>query len=267
MTRPAGRVEGPVLHVVFNRPEARNAMTFAMYEGLVEACERADASDEVRVVVLRGAGGRAFVAGTDIAQFAGFDGPRGVAYRRRSTPRSSGCWPSGSRSSRRSTAPASGAAWRSRPRPTSAWPTRPPFRLPDRADPGQHALGAQLRADAASLRARADHRHDHDRPPARRRAHTCGFVTRTTDDVDATTTEVLDAILFHAPLTMAAGKEILRRLHAAAGTVDVDDVVAGVYGWKICWRHETPVAATTVSSGSAVIAGKSRSSPTVIETS
>ncbi len=61
-------------------------------------------------------------------------------------------------------------------------------------------------------------------------ARACGFVTRTTEDVDATTSEVLDAILSHAPLTMAAGKEILRRLHAGAGTVDVDDVVGQVYG-------------------------------------
>ncbi len=74
------RVEGPVLHVVFDRPQARNAMTFAMYEGLVAACEQADASGAIQVVLLRGAGGRAFVAGTDIYQFAGFDGPRGVAY-------------------------------------------------------------------------------------------------------------------------------------------------------------------------------------------
>ena len=61
-------LEGGVLTVVFNRPEARNAMTFAMYEGLEETCARADADDSVRVMVLRGAGGRAFVAGTDISQ-------------------------------------------------------------------------------------------------------------------------------------------------------------------------------------------------------
>jgi enoyl-CoA hydratase/carnithine racemase len=58
-------------------------MTFAMYEGLEEACARADADDSVRVLVLRGAGGRAFVAGTDIAQFLGFTGgDDGIAYER-----------------------------------------------------------------------------------------------------------------------------------------------------------------------------------------
>jgi enoyl-CoA hydratase/carnithine racemase len=73
---------GPALWVTFNRPEAHNAMTFAMYEDLFAACERADRDDEVRVLVLRGAGEKAFVAGTDISQFADFDesGEDGLAY-------------------------------------------------------------------------------------------------------------------------------------------------------------------------------------------
>jgi enoyl-CoA hydratase len=81
--------DGAVLTVLFNRPEARNAMTFAMYEGLEEACGRADEDDAVRVLVLRGAGGRAFVAGTDIAQFLEFgqgessSGDDGIAYEAR----------------------------------------------------------------------------------------------------------------------------------------------------------------------------------------
>jgi enoyl-CoA hydratase len=76
--------DGAVLTVLFNRPEARNAMTFAMYDGLEEACARADADDSVRVMVLRGAGGRAFVAGTDISQFSTFtSGEDGIAYEER----------------------------------------------------------------------------------------------------------------------------------------------------------------------------------------
>jgi enoyl-CoA hydratase/carnithine racemase len=73
---------GPALWVTFNRPEAHNAMTFAMYESLYEACETADADDEVRVLVLRGGGEKAFVAGTDIRQFADFDetGEDALAY-------------------------------------------------------------------------------------------------------------------------------------------------------------------------------------------
>ena len=57
-------------------------MTFAMYEDLFAACEQADADDEIRALVLRGAGAKAFVAGTDIRQFADFDasGEDGLEY-------------------------------------------------------------------------------------------------------------------------------------------------------------------------------------------
>jgi enoyl-CoA hydratase/carnithine racemase len=75
---------GPAAWITFDRPEAHNAMTYAMYDRLVEHCETADADDDVRVVVLRGAGGRAFVAGTDIRQFADFKSAQdGLAYETR----------------------------------------------------------------------------------------------------------------------------------------------------------------------------------------
>jgi enoyl-CoA hydratase/carnithine racemase len=77
-------VQGHTATVTFNRPMARNAMTWDMYERLVEACERIDADDKVRVAVLRGAGGKAFVAGTDIKQFREFSTAEdGLAYERR----------------------------------------------------------------------------------------------------------------------------------------------------------------------------------------
>jgi enoyl-CoA hydratase/carnithine racemase len=58
--------------VTVDRPQARNAMTFEMYEGLHDLCERLDADPAVRVVILRGAGDKAFVSGTDIRQFQAF---------------------------------------------------------------------------------------------------------------------------------------------------------------------------------------------------
>ena len=59
-------------------------MTFAMYDRLVEHCEAVDADDDVRVMVLRGAGGKAFVAGTDIRQFADFKSAQdGLIYEAR----------------------------------------------------------------------------------------------------------------------------------------------------------------------------------------
>jgi enoyl-CoA hydratase/carnithine racemase len=75
---------GPAAWVTFDRPEAHNAMTYDMYESLFESCERADGDDEVRALVLRGAGGKAFVAGTDIRQFLDFaSGDDGVEYEAR----------------------------------------------------------------------------------------------------------------------------------------------------------------------------------------
>jgi len=78
------QVEGAAAWLTFSRPEARNAMTWAMYDGLQRACAWANAQPELRVLVLAGAGDRAFVAGTDIAQFQAFAGPDDVlAYERR----------------------------------------------------------------------------------------------------------------------------------------------------------------------------------------
>jgi enoyl-CoA hydratase/carnithine racemase len=64
--------DGRIATITFNRPEARNAMTFAMYERLHDLCEAFDKDPDVRVVVLAGAGDKAFVSGTDIRQFAEF---------------------------------------------------------------------------------------------------------------------------------------------------------------------------------------------------
>jgi enoyl-CoA hydratase/carnithine racemase len=67
---------GAIATLTFNRPDARNAMTWDMYQGLYDACEHVDADDRVRVFVLRGAGDKAFVAGTDISQFRQFTTPQ-----------------------------------------------------------------------------------------------------------------------------------------------------------------------------------------------
>jgi enoyl-CoA hydratase/carnithine racemase len=62
-------VNGAIATLTFNRPEARNAMTWEMYQALVDACHRVEGDAAIRVLVLRGAGGKAFISGTDIAQF------------------------------------------------------------------------------------------------------------------------------------------------------------------------------------------------------
>jgi enoyl-CoA hydratase len=64
--------KGAIVWITFNRPQARNALTWNMYNSLETACKEINADRAVRAVVLTGAGGQAFVAGTDIGQFRAF---------------------------------------------------------------------------------------------------------------------------------------------------------------------------------------------------
>jgi enoyl-CoA hydratase len=62
--------EGGIVTLTLNRPERLNALTWAMWEGVRDAVAVLDADDEVRCIVLRGAGDKAFAPGADIAEFA-----------------------------------------------------------------------------------------------------------------------------------------------------------------------------------------------------
>jgi len=59
--------------ITFNRPQARNALTFAMYDRLAEICQEAPQDKSIRVLLLTGSGDKAFASGTDISQFKAFD--------------------------------------------------------------------------------------------------------------------------------------------------------------------------------------------------
>jgi len=69
-------LEDGIGRILFNRPQARNAFTFAMYERLAKICERANVDRTIKVLLLRGAGDKAFAAGTDINQFRAFKTPQ-----------------------------------------------------------------------------------------------------------------------------------------------------------------------------------------------
>src|SRR4030095_10194025 len=76
-------IRGPVAYFTINRPDPGNAMTWPMYDALVHACDRVDASSEVRVFVVR-ARGATFCTGTDISQFTTFSTREdGLEYERR----------------------------------------------------------------------------------------------------------------------------------------------------------------------------------------
>jgi enoyl-CoA hydratase/carnithine racemase len=62
--------KGPVAHIILNRPDVLNALTFGTYEGLRDTFNRLKDNDRVRVVVLRGAG-RAFCSGGDVREIIG----------------------------------------------------------------------------------------------------------------------------------------------------------------------------------------------------
>jgi enoyl-CoA hydratase len=77
-------LDGGIGRIIFNRPQARNAFTFAMYERLAEICDRANKDHAIKVLVLRGAGDKAFASGTDINQFRAFNTPQdGIDYENR----------------------------------------------------------------------------------------------------------------------------------------------------------------------------------------
>jgi enoyl-CoA hydratase/carnithine racemase len=77
-------VEGGVGTITLNRPQARNALTFAMYERLAAICGDPAAHGQPKVLIVTGAGDKAFAAGTDISQFRAFDKPEdALAYENR----------------------------------------------------------------------------------------------------------------------------------------------------------------------------------------
>jgi len=77
-------VRDGIARVTFNRPHARNAMLFSMYERLAEICAEIDEDRSIRALVLTGAGEKAFAAGTDISQFRAFKTPEdALAYESR----------------------------------------------------------------------------------------------------------------------------------------------------------------------------------------
>jgi len=222
-----------VASVLFDRPEARNAMTWAMYGELAAACEAIATDDEVRVAVFRGAGG-AFVAGTDISQFTAFKGGEdGIAYERRIDAAIGGI--------------------ESVPKPIVAVIEGPcvggglviaaacDFRIATATArfgvPIARTLGNCLSVgNVARLLA-------HFGPGRTKRilmlaelisaeeALACGFVdcVVAADEIETKTAEMCRRLLGHAPITMRAAKESMRRV-ILANVPDGDDLIRACYG-------------------------------------
>ncbi|HCC64375.1 MAG TPA: enoyl-CoA hydratase, partial [Flavobacteriales bacterium] len=76
-------LEDGILTLTISRPEALNALNRQVIDALAAAIEAAQDNAEVRVIVLTGAGEKAFVAGADIKEFADFDQAQGEDLARR----------------------------------------------------------------------------------------------------------------------------------------------------------------------------------------
>ncbi|MFC5829117.1 enoyl-CoA hydratase/isomerase family protein [Nonomuraea insulae] len=226
--------DGPVLRVVFNRPAQHNALTWGMWDGLYDACERADADPEIKLLVLSGAGGRAFVAGTDISQFASFtDGDDGVAYERkvqRIIDRLE-------RVKVPTLAVVQGYCVGGGLVVAAACDLRLAVPGARFGAPIAKTLGNCLSMNTYSLLV-------HHLGPARtldlllrarmytgEEAHAAGFVAElaTPDDLATRQAEMESRLLSHAPLSMWAAKEAVRRLRTA-NLPDGDDIVSAVFG-------------------------------------
>jgi enoyl-CoA hydratase/carnithine racemase len=221
---------GPAAWVTFDRPEAHNAMTFEMYEELFSCCSRADEDESVRVLVLRGAGGRAFVAGTDIRQFLEFSsGDDGLEYER-TIDRVVGRL---ERVRAPTIALVDGFAMGSGLALAAACDLRictpaAVFGLPIAQTVG-NCLSMENYARLAALLGEA--RVKDIVFTARRvnadEALAIGLATEVIEDAESRVLELADQLAGHARLTMWATKEALRRLRPVP---DGDDLVREVYG-------------------------------------
>jgi enoyl-CoA hydratase/carnithine racemase len=226
--------DGSVLRVVFNRPQQRNAMTWQMYADLTAACETADNDPDIRVMVLRGAGDAAFVAGTDIGQFAEFrGGDDGIAYEERV----SRVLDRLERVRVPTVAAISGYCVGGGMALAAVCDLRIATHSARFGIPTARTLGNCLAMNTYSLVL-------HHLGPGRaldmllrarlltaEEAHAAGFVAElcAEGELDERTNATLETLANHAPLTMWAAKEAIRRLRTA-NLPDGQDIVQTVFG-------------------------------------
>jgi len=221
---------GVAAWVTFDRPEAHNAMTFAMYDRLVEHCETVDADDAIKVMVLRGAGGKAFVAGTDIRQFAEFKSAQdGLVYEARIDEVLDRL-----EAVRKPTiALVDGFAMGSGLAISTACDLRvitpdARFGMPIARTVGNClSMGNYARLAQALGAARLKDVMFRARPIEADEAIAIGFASALTDDPEAYVTELAETLAGHSPTTLWVTKEALRR---ARFVPDGDDLVLEAYG-------------------------------------
>jgi enoyl-CoA hydratase len=227
-------IEGGIAAILIDRPEARNAMTWAMYDQLAAICTQIAADPTVRVATVRGAGGEAFVAGTDIEQFRDFGGAdAGVDYEKKIDERV--------------------AQIERLPMPTIAivegWAIGGGLAIASACDfriatPGA-SFGvpiARTLGNCLSMSNIARVIAGFGAPRAKRmlvladtvgaaEAQACGFVTEIAEaaELDARALALCARLMKNAPVTMRASKEGIRRI-VAEGLPGGEDLIRACYG-------------------------------------
>jgi enoyl-CoA hydratase len=226
-------VTGGIATIVFDRPGARNAMTWAMYRQFEDACATIAGDANLRVAVLRGAGGT-FISGTDIAQFSAFEGSQaGLDYE----IRIDAVMEALERLPVPTLAVVEGAAMGGGLAVAAACDLR--IASPDArfGVPIARTVGNCLSiANVARLVAAFG------TPRAKRlllladviradEALACGFVQEVVPsaELDSRAADLCARLLSHAPITMRSAKEAIRRLVTAALPRD-EDLIAAAYG-------------------------------------
>lgn len=228
------RTDGGVVYVTLSNPGRLNAITWSMYGELSQLRDLVDADGDVRLVVIQGEG-QAFAAGTDISQFAEFDsGADGVAYERQVGAVIDALLDIRVPVVAVVDGPAVGAGLAIASVCDVVVATdEAVFGVPIARTLGncipsrvvarlQRQLGP-ARAMAMLFTARLVNAQD---------AATAGFVHTVVprEDLDVTVKKLVGTLCAGAPLTLAALKEIDRRLERAATAVDAEDLLERCYG-------------------------------------
>lgn len=233
------QVEDGVLTIAFNRPRARNALTYAMYEGAAEACADAATRDDIRAIIMTG-GADAFAAGTDIALFRDVrTADDALAYEEkieRVMRRIEDC-------PRPIIAAIAGACTGGGAMLAAACDLRIAMRSAKIGFPIARTLGNCLsmanyaRLESLIGAARVKELVFTARLIDGEEARAAGFVNETVADHQALMTRAMELARLmagHAPLTMAATKAALHRLRRRAAEADGDDLVVGCYTSADC---------------------------------
>lgn len=224
-------VRDGVGRLTFNRPQARNALTFAMYEGLREICAAMPTDGSVKALILSGAGGRAFAAGTDMTQFRAFETAEDAwAYE----DRMEAVLEAVERCPVPTVAAITGACTGGGAGIAAACDIRVAtpslkFGFPIARTLGNCLSAANLaRLSALMGPARVKEMIFTARLVEAEEALRVGLVAEIVEDAEARADEIAALLAGHAPLTLRATKEAMRRL-AAANRADDRDLVAMCY--------------------------------------